>query len=175
MHLLFVCTGNICRSPMAERLSLVLAHELNVPDFTSSSAGIRAVISHPMHEEARRVLEQLGGDGADFAARQLNKRIASEADLIITMERPHRDYILEIAPRQLARTFTLHEAALLATEFNATHINELSALRPNLRAGSVRDVPDPIGKPSEFFEMVGSEIDLLLRPVMQLCMTSESA
>jgi protein-tyrosine phosphatase len=69
-----------------------------------SSAGTRAVIGHPVHAKAARVLVELGGDPADFAARQLKPAIATEADLVLAMTREHRDAVLEITPRRKSST-----------------------------------------------------------------------
>ncbi|MCV7345434.1 low molecular weight phosphatase family protein [Mycolicibacterium rhodesiae] len=169
MHILFVCTGNICRSPMAERLALVLGSQLRIGALTTSSAGTRAVIGSPIHPEAARILEHLGGTASDFAARQLTPRIVGDADLIITMTRAHRDAVLGLAPRQLHRTFTLSEAALLVSERNAQTVADLAALRPQLPSAAAADIPDPIGQDSEFFARVGTQIAELLPPILTLC------
>lgn len=172
MQLLFVCTGNICRSPIAERLAESYARSLQIPDFRAASAGTRAVIGHPVHADAARVLHTLGGDPRNFAARQIKPAIASDADLILTMTRFHRDAVLEMAPRQLRRTFTLAEASWLITNFNAAQVAELATLRPQLGTTVLEEVADPIGQPPEFFSAVGAQIAELLGPVMQLCATS---
>jgi protein-tyrosine phosphatase len=172
VHVLFVCTGNICRSPIAERLAAAYATRFEVPDFTASSAGTRAVINHPIHPDAALVLEKLGGDASNFAARQLTSRIASDADLVLTMTRTHRDAVLELAPRQLHRTFTLSEAARLASECNAQTVAELSALRPQVAARDLSDIPDPLGQSTDFFAAVGSQIADLLPPILELCRRS---
>jgi low molecular weight protein-tyrosine phosphatase len=127
------------------------------------------VIAHPIHDEAARVLETLGGDVSDFAARQLTSKIASDADLVLTMTRAHRDAVLELAPRQLHRTFTLSEAARLVSEHNARNVADLVALRPRLAADELMDIPDPIGQSREIFAMIGSQIAEILPPVLELC------
>jgi protein-tyrosine phosphatase len=71
------------------------------------------VVGYPVQPNAALVLEKLGGDASGFAARQLTSRIASDADLVLTMTRAHRDAVLELAPHRLHRTFTLREAARL--------------------------------------------------------------
>ena len=171
---LFVCTGNICRSPTAERLASALGAEFQIPDFAASSAGTRAVIGHPMHPDAAGVLENLGGDPSGFAARQLTPRIALSADLVIAMTRAHRDAVLELAPRQLHRTFTLTEAARLVSEFGAQDVQGLAALRPQLRHGDAADIPDPIGQDPDFFTRIGSMIAELLPPILELCRRSSA-
>jgi protein-tyrosine phosphatase len=127
------------------------------------------VIGHPIHEDAAAVIERLGGGVSNFAARQLTSRIASDADLVLTMTRRHRDAVLELAPHRLHRTFTLSEAARLVSECNAQNILELSALRPHLPPNEASDVPDPIGESTEFFSMVCSQIANLIPPVLELC------
>jgi protein-tyrosine phosphatase len=127
------------------------------------------MIAHPIHRDAALVLEKLGGDASNFAARQLTSTIASGADLVLTMTRAHRDTVLELAPRQLHNTFTLTEAARLASAYDARDIADLATLRPNLAAHEVSDVPDPIGRSAEFFAMVCAQIADLLPPVLELC------
>lgn len=175
MKILFVCTGNICRSPTAERLAIAYnARSQTHGDIEVSSAGTRAVIGHPIHHEAAAVLEKLGGQSTDFAARQLTLRIASEADLILTMTKTHRDAVLEVAPRQLRRTFTVGEAARLATDYDARNVADLSALRPQLGSHEADDIPDPIGQDAEVFATVGARIAELLPPVLALCRQQEA-
>lgn len=130
------------------------------------------MIAHPIHRDAALVLETLGGEASNFSARQLTAKIASEADLVLTMTATQREIVLEHAPRQLRRVFTLTEAARLVTEFNAQDVAELAALRPRLGARTAADVPDPIGREPEFFATVGSQIAALVPPVIDLCARS---
>jgi protein-tyrosine phosphatase len=172
LHVLFVCTGNICRSPTAERLAAAFGAQLALPDFTTSSAGIQAVVGHPIHRDAALVLEGLGGDSSNFAARQLTPKIASGADLVLTMTRSHRDSVLERVPRLLHRSFTLSEAARLVTEGGAATVSDLPGLRAQITANDAMDVPDPIGQDPDVFEAVGSQIANLLEPIVDLCRRS---
>ncbi|MGB3352088.1 MAG: low molecular weight phosphatase family protein [Mycobacterium sp.] len=172
LNLLFVCTGNICRSPTAERLAAAYGVDRQIPNFVSASAGTRAVVAHPMHRDAALVLRGLGGDASAFAARQLNFKIAAAADLILTMTREHRDKVLELAPHKLHRTFTLVEAGRLASEFNPRRVEELSAFRPQLRTHELLDIADPIDQGVEEFSRVGAQIADLLPPILELCRQS---
>lgn len=128
------------------------------------------MIGHPIHPDAAIVLQELGGDASKFAARQLTAKIASGADLVITMTRTHRDAVLELAPHKLHKTFTLIEAARLSSEFDAKTITDLATLRPQLVAREVADIPDPIGRDPKVFSRVGSQIAELLPPLLELCL-----
>lgn len=133
-----------------------------------SSAGTRAVIGHPIHQFAAEVLIGLGGDPTNFAARQLTPRIASDADLVLTMTSAHRTAVLELAPRQLRRTFTLGEASLLASTYGARTVADLAALRLRLPEHQPVEIADPIGRDLETYEVVGEQIAALLPPVVTL-------
>ena len=88
------------------------------------------------------------------------------------MTEKHRDIVLEAAPRQLQRTFTLTEAALLASMNDAETISDLAALRPYLAAQDQADIPDPIGQSPEVFTAVGTKIADLLPPILEICRRS---
>jgi protein-tyrosine phosphatase len=169
LHVLFVCTGNICRSPTAERLAAAYADREGIDGFAVSSAGTRAMIGHPIHPHAAAVLDDMGADSSDFAARQLTPKIASGADLVLTMTKAHREVVLQQVPRLLHRTFTVTEAARLASDFDVHGIADLAPLRSRLSTHDVEDVPDPIGQGPEYFEQTGARIAALLPPVLALC------
>ncbi|MHA4848201.1 arsenate reductase/protein-tyrosine-phosphatase family protein [Rhodococcus sp. MSC1_016] len=163
MHVLFVCTGNVCRSPTAERLTLAFAEELGLTDLTAESAGTRAMVGHPMEPTAAQVLEGLGGDPSGFTARRLTEDLAVDADLVLTMTERQREKVLAMAPEQLKKTFTLREAARLAVAADAKSVADLAAARPKHRsADGPEDISDPIGQDEETFLAVGSEIADLL-------------
>jgi protein-tyrosine phosphatase len=102
----------------------------------------------------------------------LNAKIALNADLVLTMTKAHRDAVLELAPRQLHKTFTLIEAARLASDFDAHDVRDLAARRGQLPARELSDIPDPIGRDPNFFAEVGGHITEALRPILQLCQRS---
>ncbi|MCU1698724.1 MAG: protein-tyrosine-phosphatase [Mycobacterium sp.] len=109
-----------------------------------------------------------GGDATGFVARQLTLRIASDAHLVLTMTRTHRDAVLELAPHRLQRTFTLREAARLVSECNARNVDDLAALTPAAVVDETSDIPDPIGQSAEHFSTTGSQIAVARgAPVLQ--------
>lgn len=169
LHILFVCTGNLCRSPMAERLALAHSARIRCDDFTASSAGTDAVAGRPIHAHAVSVLERLGGDSSNFSSRRLTSKIVDDADLVLTMTRAQRDDVLELVPRRLHQTFTLGEAAFLASECGARDIADLAANRPRFASHQWADIPDPMGREEAFFQTVGEQIDHLLTQVLEIC------
>ncbi|SFK92384.1 protein-tyrosine phosphatase [Geodermatophilus ruber] len=171
--MLLVCTGNICRSALAERLGRAYLDEVLGPDAGAIrlvSAGTRAVVGSAMHPDTALVLTGLGGDAGDFTARQLADRMVMDADLVLTMTRQHRRDVLELAPRALSRTFTLREAAGLLehvdqdvpreefAERACALVGALAAARSRRRSSSDDDVPDPIGQPVEAHAEAGELI-----------------
>lgn len=169
LHILFVCTGNICRSPTAERLAVTYAEQFGIEGIAVSSAGVRAVIGHPIHATAALVLQSLGGDATDFAARQLTPRVAVGADLVLTMTAAHRDAVLERAPALLHRTFTMSEAARLAADMRVKTVRDLSVLRSHIPRRELEDIADPIGQDVAVYERIGTQIADMLVPVLDLC------
>jgi protein-tyrosine phosphatase len=91
------------------------------------------------------------------------------------MTKAHRDFVLELAPRQLDRTFTLSEAARLASESSARKVADLGALRPSVSVDELWDVPDPIGQTKDVYEMVAEKIAALLYPVLDLWQREEDS
>src|SRR5919202_3336982 len=86
--ILFVCTANICRSPMAEAMFNVLAEEKGL-DYQAESAGVAALIDEDMAPNARAVLEEVGIYAEGHRARQVSEEMLKEADLVLTMGPRH--------------------------------------------------------------------------------------
>jgi len=152
---------------MAERLANAYTAQENIGGIEASSAGTHAVIGHAMHAHAALVLESLGGDSSSFFARQLTARIASSADLILTMTRSQREAVLELSPHQFGKTYSLGEAQQLVTKCAATSAAEMAASRSALLPEEVLDIPDPIGRDLDIFATVGSQIAQLLFPILE--------
>lgn len=106
-----VCTGNICRSPAAERL---LASALG-PSVQVVSAGTYAMTGQPISPPMDALVERAGAFANGFAARQLNEVILKPADLVLAMTREHRAASVELWPATVRRAFTLRQFARLLT------------------------------------------------------------
>src|SRR5436190_23479112 len=105
--ILFVCTGNICRSPMAEGL---FRHAVKGrSDFRVLSAGVGAVEGAPPSEYAVRALKELGIDISNQRSRMLTSEVVQRADYIFGMTHSHVDAVTLLYPQAAEKTFLLRE------------------------------------------------------------------
>lgn len=105
---LFVCTGNTCRSVMAEHLLRHYAREAGL-DLQTASAGLRAYPGDEASEFALTVLEELGLDASGHRSRRVHLRLLEEHDLILAMTAQHKQGLLKLAPELAERVFLLKE------------------------------------------------------------------
>lgn len=110
--ILSVCTGNICRSPVAE---LLLAHALSpIAGVHVESAGTGALVGSGVPEQAQRLAAAGGIDAGAHRARQIDTGMIRGSDLIVAMSREHRRVVVESLPAAMRRAFTLRELARIA-------------------------------------------------------------
>ena len=107
---LFICTGNICRSPVAQLLSERLASEAGL-SWRASSAGIEAEIGKGMTPGASRTLASRGIRGSKHIARQLDAEMLAAADEVYALTRQHKVVIIARFPEHAAKIKVLREAA----------------------------------------------------------------
>ncbi|HLZ38505.1 MAG TPA: hypothetical protein VKP64_12290 [Mycobacteriales bacterium] len=170
-RVLHVCTGNICRSPIAERLmrtGLVRRLGPEVLDrVVVESAGTWGHTGSPMERFALATLAEIGVHGDDFCARELTAAMAAAADLILGATREHRAAVLTLHPGAARRTFTLPEFGRLSRVVDPAHLPPGDDVVARARAlvaaaagarGSVPPVPaalddvgDPYGAPQALF------------------------
>ena len=120
LSVLYVCTGNVCRSPAAQ--TLLRSWSGRDSGVTVASAGTGALAGAPIDAVTAAVLEGLGVDPSGHRARQFQPRMAAEADLVLTAELRHRDLVLMQVPLALRRTFTMKEFARLAGHLDRTDV-----------------------------------------------------
>lgn len=114
LTILTVCTGNICRSPLAE---VLLRERLEPLGVTVHSAGTHALVGHAMTEQAQRLAVEAGAAeaaAAGHSARYLREPLLQQADLVLTMAREHSAYAIRMMPSRIRRTFTVRELARLS-------------------------------------------------------------
>jgi len=156
---LTVCTGNVCRSPAAERL--LLARLGDGAGVVVSSAGTHALAGAPMTPQTAELVVQHGGDPGGFRARQLDADLVTRADLVLTMTRAHRAAVVDLAPRAVGYTFTLRELARIVATLPSPvarhvgrpaseHLRSLRDVARGRRAAPADpaddDVSDPYGR-----------------------------
>lgn len=141
---LFVCTGNICRSPFAE----LLLHHLS-PATTVASRGTHALVGHPMSEPMAQQLVLRGPSVGSFRSQQLEFGDLS-ADLILVMSERQRRLVLEESPAVARRTGLLGHVPELAAMLGDAALTR-SAVADWTRAAKPRgrDVPDPYRQSAE--------------------------
>lgn len=110
-RILTVCTGNICRSPMAERLLQAGLDERYPAQFIVESAGTGALVGNPIDPQVAGFIRELGSSADGFSARQLTPAILHGQDLVLALTREHRSRVVEMSPSMLRKTFTLREFA----------------------------------------------------------------
>lgn len=138
-HVLVVCTGNICRSPMGEAFLRAHLAERGVTHVDVSSAGTHAQVGQPAMREARRSIARVRGQADTHVATQIDLVRARTADLILCATAEHRRYILDRWPDvEPARVALFSEA--------------LQARRP-------RDVADPWGRDEDVYDQAAGVID----------------
>lgn len=125
-RLLFVCTGNLCRSPAAEAMFNALAEERGLA-WRAESAGLSAVEGEPVPDNVGLALGEVGFYAGTHRARKAESRMIGEADLILTM-----------TPRQREK---------LARLAGGPAEDKLHTLPGYLGEGETGEVPDPHGYP----------------------------
>lgn len=109
--ILFVCTGNTCRSSMAEVIALKIIGENpeKFPDTFVTSAGTYAVEGVPANNHAIEIAEEKGINLKDFHSKPITPELLNEADLILTMTNTHKQELLKLAPEVKDKVFLLKE------------------------------------------------------------------
>jgi protein-tyrosine phosphatase len=140
MRVLFVCSGNICRSPLGAQV-LVSRLGRDAPAFTVESAGTIAQDGLPMDPAAAAESVRLGGDPSAHRSRYLAPEIAGAADLVLTAERTHRAAVVSLAPRAARRAFTIREFARVLDAAEPQDLDGVATLEELVeRVGRLRGV-----------------------------------
>jgi len=107
MNILIVCTGNMCRSPMAEHLLRKMAADAGMERVAVESAGIAPAADRSIPPEALRALAVEGVDAAAHKPKGLDAKMVRKADLILAMEPAHRAYVMTKFPEAAGKVHLL--------------------------------------------------------------------
>jgi protein-tyrosine phosphatase len=165
-EILCICTGNICRSPAAERL---LAARLG-PTVSVGSAGTYGLVDSPIAGPMVSRLVDAGADPGGFAARRLTADQIRRADLVLGLTRGHRGDAVELVPGAVRRAFTLLEFARVLESIDREDLpagapaGRLKVAVPLAagRRGVARgrdDVDDPFGLDDAAYQRAFDEIE----------------
>ena len=143
MKIVFVCTGNTCRSPMAEALMVARAGAGNL-DVVADSCGISVYESEDINPKAVQALSTVGISGFEHKSRQLEKADIQSADIVLTMTQQQKFSITKVYSEYKYKVFTISEYT----------------------RDSKDDVTDPYGKSQIFYNFCVKELESL---VDELC------
>lgn len=138
--ILFVCTANICRSPMAAAIMRHRVAELGLADQVRVlSAGVYAEEGYGASSHAITTLGRRGIDLHEHRSRPMTAQLLAEADIVLVMEEAHRRSLFYLAPQHLAKVFLLSEMA-----------------------GEYDDIADPYGGPLEGYNQTANLLEALI-------------
>ncbi|GGQ38953.1 arsenate reductase/protein-tyrosine-phosphatase family protein [Couchioplanes azureus] len=192
---LHVCLGNICRSPMAERLLLLAAGQRLAKLDPAAEPGelLRSVSAgtggwhegEQMNPPAARQIRLRGGNVDGFAARKLTGADLREAGLVLTATAEQSDFVRSLAPGAADRTFVLGQFARLLRELDVAELppggtdpqaftaraTALVAAADRRRAGQEPlpgdDLDDPWGRGDQTFQRVADTLDEALYALVE--------
>jgi protein-tyrosine phosphatase len=184
---IFVCTGNICRSPMAEQMLIQKAEKNKLP-IKVISAGVMAMTGDPMTPQSADAMTKRGFTATKHISQDLTPKLLEEADLVLTATLDHRSEIARMLPKASKYSFTIDEFARLTSflssdpefqeefkkksketreQYLSRAIKEAVLLRGMVPTGKdPKDVVDPYGESVEVYEQVAEHIDVMLEIIV---------
>ncbi len=142
---LFVCTANICRSPMAEALFRnIVCETFPKEKWRIESAGTWANNGQPASENAQLVMQQRGLEISHHRSRRITEDMLADFDLILTMSKGHKETLILEFPAVAKRVYLLSEMV-----------------------GKDYDIDDPIGRSENEYAVTSGEIETLLTQGLQ--------
>jgi glycine hydroxymethyltransferase len=183
-HILVVCTGNICRSPMAEGFLREELADRGIQSITVSSCGVAAWDGGQATVEAVEAMHERGIDIGGHAARRLAHWMLEETDLVLTMAVEHREAVDRMDPEVADRAFTIKELVAILDgpsppapgdpAAQLEHgVRAAATLRAEGRAPEIldEDVADPLGLSLPAYQAAAWELGELSGGCPRTCST----
>ena len=178
--ILFVCTGNICRSPMA---AILLSNKIRKPGIKIDSAGTHALRHSDMPPQSKQVLDELGIPTSEHISKQLDPELLEDADLVLTATAEQRSEAARTLVRANRYTFTILEFADIIdflkdpgeTDFDILEegptlherLRQVAAARGYLNSEKDRDIEDPFTHEINVYRQVGDQINEATRKIAE--------
>lgn len=143
--LLFICTGNTCRSSMAEGLAKKIFNELKISDWQIDSAGTFALNGQQANPKAIELTKEYNIDLTRHKSKSLPLNI-DDYDLILTMTKSHKNYLESFCDVEKEKVFTLNEFA----------------------NGSPKDILDPFGKNIKVYRETFNQLEKAIKKVANI-------
>ena len=150
LNIFFICTGNTCRSPLAEQIFNEQARDLSAHAF---SAGLDAKAGSSMSPGAADALTNLGYTPTAHSSIMVSTEAVEEADVILTFTKDQKDELGQRFPAAIEKLFTISEYA-------------------NRGSGISVDVPDPYAKSAEVYKETAETIDSLVELIVSSLKTN---
>lgn len=144
MKILIVCTGNTCRSPMAEGIFKKMAKNMDL-NLEISSAGIAALDGDRVSAGAVKAMKNIGIDISEYKSSLVNIGLVEEVDLILTMSNIHKDILADRFPNFKDKVFLINDYAF----------------------GKTNDIEDPFGGSLRGYEIARDEISLAIEAIIK--------
>jgi protein arginine phosphatase len=186
-RILFVCTGNTCRSPMAEGIMRRLLEDQGLQQVEVRSAGVAAYNGTPMSDHAATILQEKGFT-EKLQSTALDEELLQWADLVLTMTNNHKRHTIQLYPETVDKVATLKEYvqddpgtanAIADMESFLSDLQMKQALsQPVTEEDKVRlmtleqalpnhDIADPFGGPLSLYRKCALEIEESLQKLVQ--------
>ncbi len=151
-QILFVCSGNSCRSPLAEGLLRLKLPSRLQDEVEVKSAGTLGIEGSPAARYSVELVQEMGGDISSHRSQSLTEELMRETDLVLAMASEHVDYLHEEFPQYRENVFLLKRFGRAAGEANTDDSDD--------------DIFDPVGLSKETYRLCAEIIDEELERIM---------